>query len=240
MTAVTVLLSLDAVSVTPGAVADAVDLLSTVEPSADRDVRLFAARALGKETTLTNCTTPTAVLSSLVEFASDPDKGVRKRALTGLGTVAEQYPDRVQAHLDVVESAAKDSHPDCRTAAASVIATVGSRQPAIADRCLDTLAALSKDESWQTQVEAYRGFEEIADVAPYAVTGSLDVLVAGLRDYDEDVRFSAAEALAAVLESDTQLSPDSELAPRLHDVISDPEVSSFCTTIAIELLIRAR
>ena len=240
MTAVTVLLSLDAVSVTPGAVADAVDLLSTVEPSADRDVRLFAARALGKETTLTNCTTPTEVLSSLVEFASDPDKGVRKRALTGLGTVAEQYPDRVQAHLDVVESAAKDSHPDCRTAAASVIATVGSRQPAIADRCLDTLAALSKDESWQTQVEAYRGFEEIADVAPYAVTGSLDVLVAGLLDYDEDVLFSAAEALAAVLESDTQLSPDSELTPRLHDVMSDPEVSSFCTTIAIELLIRAR
>lgn len=240
MTAVTVLLSLDAVSVTPGAVADAVDLLSTVEPSADRDVRLFTARALGKEKTLTNCTTPTTVLSSLVEFASDPDKGVRKRALTGLGTAAEQYPDRVQAHLDIVESAAKDSHPDCRTAAASVTATVGSRQPAVADRCLDTLAALSKDESWQTQVEAYRGFEEIADVTPHAVTAYLDVLVAGLRDYDEDVRFSAAEALAAVLESDTQLSPDSELAPRLRDVISDPEVSSFCTTIAIELLIRAR
>lgn len=121
-----------------------------------------------------------------------------------------------------------------------MIATVGSRQPAVADRCLDTLATLSKDESWQTQVEAYRGFEEIADVAPYAVTASLDVLVAGLHDYDEDVRFSAAEALAAVLESDTQLSPDPELAPRLRDVTTDPEVSLFCTTVAIELVIRAR
>ena len=92
MTAVTVLLSFDAVSVTPGAVADTVDLLSTVEPSADRDVRLFAARALGKKKTLTNCTTPTAVLSSLFEFASDPDKGVRKRALTGLGNGRRAVP----------------------------------------------------------------------------------------------------------------------------------------------------
>ena len=241
MIAVTVVFGIDAdvFAATPWAVEAAVAVLTGVDEAADPDVRLFATRALGKEATISRCSTPADVIDSLVEFATDADKDVRKRALAGLGTAAEQYPGQVERHLGELESATDDAHPDCRSAATTAIGTVGSRRPAVADRCLDRLAALSADEGWQTQVEAYRGFEAIAEVRPDGVSEYLDVLVAGLRDYDEDVRVSAAETLAAVLESDTRVSPDSELASRLRDIAADPDSSSFCKTVTVELLVRS-
>lgn len=241
MIAVTVVFSIDAdvFATTPWAVEAAVAVLTGVGGSAEMDVRLFAARALGKEATLTHCPTPAAVIDALVEFAADADKDVRKRALAGLGAATEQYPGRVERQLAELESATEDPHPDCRSAAVTAIGTVAARRPAVAERCLDTLATLSSDERWQTQAEAYRGFEAVAAVDPDAVTAYLDVLVAGLRDFGENVRVSAAEALAAVLESDARIVLDPELGPRLRDVTTDPDVSSFCTTVAVELLVRA-
>jgi len=228
----------DAFAAPRWAVAAAVAALTGVEESADRDVRLFAARALGKEATISHSSTPTAVIDALVEFATDADKDVRKRALAGLVTAAEQYPGRIERHLEEIDSATEDPQPDCRTAATTVIGTVGSRRPAVAERCLDRLGTLSTDDRWQTQAEAYRGFEAIAGVDPAAVSKYLGVLIAGLEDYDEDVRVSAAEALAAVLESDAIVAPDPELASRLRGIASDPDAAAFSKTVAVELLVR--
>jgi HEAT repeat protein len=86
----------------------AVTVLTGVDGSAETDVRLFAARALGREATLTRCPAPTAVVDSLVGFASDPDEDVRTRALSGLGTAAERYPARAERHLDEVVAPAPE------------------------------------------------------------------------------------------------------------------------------------
>lgn len=240
MVAVTVLFDIEAdvFAAMPWAVEAAVAVLAGVDESADTDVRLFTARALGKETTVTRCSTPTDVIESLVKFTADADEAVRRRALAGLVTAAERYPGQVERHLGELESATGDPHPDCRSAAATAIGTVGSRRPEVADRCLDRLAALSADDRWQTQAEAYRGFEAIAEDRPDAVSGYLDVLVVGLGDHDEDVQVSATEALAAVLGSDAIVAPHPELAPRLRDVASDPNAAAFSKTVAVELLVR--
>ncbi|MCU4744200.1 HEAT repeat domain-containing protein [Natronoglomus mannanivorans] len=240
MTASTVLFAIQSAvfSTVPGVVQSAVEELIAIDPTSNREMRVFGTHALGQETTIKHCEKPETVIRTLAQSITDAEKEVRSRAAAGLLNATEHYPTLVAPYVDALEEGTRDSYFDCRSASTTAIGELGAREPALAERCLKTLEDAHVDDHWQVEVAAYGGFEVIAEIAPEKTGLYLGSLVDGLASIDENVQTSAADAITAILRSDATVQPDPSLRDSLRASATDSTVSDFVRTIVIELVIR--